>query len=91
MGKYHSAAECTNKRSSCNQSHGTLICNQKTKSVPTLASSEEHGVIYPVVVVLINDINYIALLKTLVPQVFTFLRPSQTYLKSHHSGGKPNG
>ena len=56
-GKYHSAAECTNKRSSWNQSHDTSICNQKTKSVPTLPSSEENSVIDPVVVVLINDIN----------------------------------
>ena len=59
-GKYHCAAECRSKRScnNCNKRHHTSICNKKTKSVLTLASSEVNNVIYPVVVVLINDIKY---------------------------------
>ena len=65
-GKYHSAAECRSERScnNCNQRRHTSICNKKTENVPTLTSSEENSVIYPVVVVLINVIKCIALLES---------------------------
>ena len=63
-GKYHSATECRSKRycNNCNQRHHTSICNKKMESVPSLTSSEESNVIYPVVVVLINGIKCRALL-----------------------------
>ena len=63
-GKYHSATECRSKRScnNCNQRHHTSICNKQMESVPTVTSSEEGNVVYPVAVVLVNVIKCRALL-----------------------------
>ena len=65
-GGYHHAAECRVRTGclNCGANHHSSICNKKSAEQQALLTTNEQGIVYPVVVVKVNGVKCRALLDT---------------------------